>query len=218
MIMRICRIAFASLAALAFCACSQPQGDASSEGENLAVANDSTVISNAVIKTIMSRRSVRDYLPQPVGRDTMEVITKCGINAPNGMNRQPWEIRVVDNQDLIAEMTKAYVKDDPKRDSDSKMRNMFRNAPTVVFIAAENNSQLDCGLLGENMILAAWSMGIGSCCLGGPVPFLKSEAASEYLKQLGFSEGYELVYAIGFGYPAESPEAKPRDESKVKFL
>ncbi|MDE6772812.1 MAG: nitroreductase family protein, partial [Muribaculaceae bacterium] len=148
-----------------------------------------------------------------------EVITKCGINAPNGMNRQPWEIRVVDNQELLSAMTRAFVKGDPKRAADSKMtRNMFRNAPTVVFIAAENNSQLDCGLLGENMILAAWSMGIGSCCLGGPVAFLKSDAASGFLKQLDFPEGYELVYAIGFGYPAESPEAKPRDEGKVRFL
>lgn len=216
--MSVKKIVFASFAALALCACSQPKGENTPSDGNAVASSDSTAISNVVIETIMSRRSVRDYLPQPVGRDTMAVITKCGINAPNGMNRQPWELRVVDDQDLIAAMTQAFVKADPKRAADSKMRNMFRNAPTVVFIAAENNSQLDCGLLGENMILAAWSMGIGSCCLGGPVAFLKSEAAAEYLKQLDFSEGYELVYAIGFGYPAEKPEAKPRDESKVKFL
>ena len=70
---------------------------------------------------------------------------------------------------------------------------MFNNAPTVVFIAndpAYDMSQIDCGLLGENMILSAWSMGIGSCCLGGPVRFMKSPAAAEYMKQLGFSEGH----------------------------
>lgn len=51
---------------------------------------------------------------------------------------------------------------------------MFNNAPTVVFIAndpAYDMSQMDCGLLGENMILSAWSMGIGSCCLGGTCAF-----------------------------------------------
>ncbi|MDE6399916.1 MAG: nitroreductase family protein [Muribaculaceae bacterium] len=217
--MRIRNLAIASFAAIALCACSQPKGESTAAGGSLTASSDTTVIDNVVIETIMSRRSVRDYLPQPVGRDTMEVITKCGINAPNGMNRQPWEIRVVDNQELLSAMTQAFVNGDPKRAADSKMtRNMFRNAPTVVFIAAENNSQLDCGLLGENMILAAWSMGIGSCCLGGPVAFLKSDAASGFLKQLDFPEGYELVYAIGFGYPAESPEAKPRDEGKVRFL
>ena len=100
-------------------------------------------------------------------------------------------------------------------------RNMFNNAPTVVFIAndpAYDMSQIDCGLLGENMILSAWSMGIGSCCLGGPVRFMKSPAAAEYMKQLGFSEGYELLYAIAFGYPDEMPAAKPREVSKVKFV
>ncbi len=99
--------------------------------------------------------------------------------------------------------------------------NMFNNAPTVVFIAndpAYDMSQIDCGLLGENMILSAWSMGIGSCCLGGPVRFMKSPAAAEYMKQLGFSEGYELLYAIAFGYPDEMPAAKPREVSKVKFV
>ena len=103
---------------------------------------------------------------------------------------------------------------------DSKFRNMFRNAPTVVFIAAPEStySGINCGLLGENMILAAWSMGIGSCCLGGPVAFMKSETSSEYMAQLNFSEGYTLLYAIGFGYPAEAPEAKPRDKMKIQFV
>lgn len=79
-------------------------------------------------------------------------------------------------------------------------------------------SQIDCGLLGANMILTAQSMGIGSCCLGGPVRFMKSPAAAGYLKKLDFSDGYELLYAIAFGYPDEAPAAKPRDTSKVKFI
>lgn len=98
---------------------------------------------------------------------------------------------------------------------------MFRNAPTVVFIANDPSydcSQIDCGLLGGNMILTAQSMGIGSCCLGGPARFMKSPEATEYLKKLNFSEGYELLYCIAFGYPDESPAAKPRNEGKVQFI
>lgn len=185
---------------------------------NSSVSSDSIGITNTVIETILSRRSIRNYLPQPVGRDTMEVIVKCGINAPSGLNRQPWEVRVIDDPEFIRSATKLYVEENPEALADSKMRNMFRNAPTIVFIAAENNSQLDCGLLTENMLLSAWSMGIGSCCLGGPARFMKTEKASELLRRLEFSEGYELVLAIGFGYPAESPEARPRDLSKSRFL
>ncbi len=176
--------------------------------------------SNQVIETIMSRRSVRDYQPRAVARDTMETIVKCGINAPNAMNRQSWEIRVVDNPEFIDGVTQLFAIENQETTQAPGFRNIFRNAPTVVFIASNDTeySKVDCGLLGENMILAAWSMGIGSCCLGGPVRFLKTEAAAEYLAKLGFSEGYTLLYAIGFGYPAETPDARPRDYEKVVFL
>ena len=55
---------------------------------------------NAVIETIMTRRSVRKYQPQAVNRDTMQLIVECGINAPNAINRQAWEIRIVDNLEV----------------------------------------------------------------------------------------------------------------------
>ncbi len=195
--------------------------DGQTQQSQPAAANeaDST---NQVIETIMARRSVRKYLPQPVNRDTMQVILNCGINAPNGQNKQSWAIRVVDNPEFINGLTEVYKKANPKVADDPNFRNMFRNAPTVVFIAndtAYDFSQVDCGLLGENMILSAWSMGIGSCCLGGPIRFMKTDpGAAEYLKRLNIPEGYDLLYCIAFGYPDESPAAKPRDASKVMFV
>ena len=178
--------------------------------------------SNAVIETIMSRRSIRKYKPEPVSRDTMETILECGINAPNGMNKQSWEIRVVDNPDFINGITEVYKKANPKAAEDPSFKNMFRNAPTVVFIAHDPGydcSQIDCGLLGENMILSAWSMGIGSCCLGGPVRFINTNPeAAPYLQKLGFSEGYRLLYCIAFGHPDETPAAKPRSKEKIKYV
>lgn len=177
--------------------------------------------SEAVVKTIMERRSIRKYKPQPVEREKMQTIVECGVNAPNAMNRQPWEVRVVDNPDFINGVTELYKKEQPKVAEDPNFKNMFRNAPTVVFIGRDVHSgsaEFDCGLLSENMMLAAQSMGIGSCCLGSPVAFMRSPAAAEYLKKLGFSEGYELLYCIAFGYPDEAPAAKPRDLTKIKFV
>lgn len=185
-------------------------------------AENVTDTTNQVIETIMARRSVRKYLPQPVNRDTMQVILDCGINAPNGQNKQSWAIRVVDNPEFINGLTEVYKKANPKAAEDPNFRNMFRNAPTVVFIANDTTydfSPVDCGLLGENMVLSAWSMGIGSCCLGSPIRFMKTDpGAAEYLKRLNIPEGYDLLYCIAFGYPDESPAAKPRDASKVMFV
>ena len=177
---------------------------------------------NAGIETIMTRRSVRKYQPQAVNRDTMQTIVECGINAPNAINRQAWEVRIVDNPEVIQKLTDLYLKDNPKEAENPNFKNMFRNAPTVAFIANDTTfaySPVDCGLMAENMILSAWSMGIGSCCLGGPARFMKANPeANKYLQEMGFSENYDLLLCIGFGYPAETPKAKHRDAAKVKFM
>ena len=178
--------------------------------------------SEVVIENILTRRSIRQYKPQAVNRDTMQIILNCGINAPNGQNKQSWEVRVVDNPDFINGLTEVYKKANPKAAEDPSFKNMFRNAPTVAFIARDTTydmSQIDCGLLGGNMVLSAWSMGIGSCCLGGPVRFMLTEKeAAPYLEKLGFSDGYELLYCSAFGYPDETPAAKPRNAEKVRFI
>lgn len=185
-------------------------------------SSEEVSVSGTVIDNIMTRRSIRKYKSQAVGRDTMQVISECGINAPNGQNRQSWEVRIVDNPEFIEGITAEYVKAYPDAAKDPSFVNMFRNAPTVVFVANDPSygfSQVDCGLLSGNMMLSAWSMGIGSCCLGGPVRFINDNpAAAGYLEKLGFSEGYRLLLCIAFGYPDETPEAKPRDASKIRFI
>lgn len=176
---------------------------------------------NQVVETIMSRRSIRKYKDEVVPRDLMTEILDCGVNAPNGQNKQSWEIRVVDDPQLLAEMSQAMAQAHPQMDS-VFVRGCFRGAPVMAFIARDLSydfSAYDCGLLAENMMLAAWSKGVGSVCLGSPVRFLTdNELCSPLLGQLGFSEGYELSLCVGFGYADESPDAKPRDKAKYGFV
>ena len=177
---------------------------------------------NPVLSSIMARRSIRKYLDKPVEHEKLEVIVKCGINAPSGMNRQPWVVRVVEDQQLIADVTEVYKQENAeqvKRDKDFK--NMFRNAPNLICVCtpANGGGEVDAGLLGENIMLAAQSMGLGTCCLGGPVRFLLSnEKCKFFLDRLDIPADYKLNYIIAIGYPDEQPDAKPRDASKVKFI
>ena len=177
---------------------------------------------NPVLSTIMARRSIRKYLDKPVEHEKLEVIARAGINAPSGMNRQPWIIRVVEDQKLIADVTEVYKQENAeqvKRDKDFK--NMFRNAPNLICVCtpANGGGELDAGLLGENIMLAAQSMGLGTCCLGGPVRFLlANEKCKFFLDRLDIPADYKLNYIIAIGYPDEQPDAKPRDASKVKFI
>lgn len=176
---------------------------------------------NQVVETIMARRSIRKYKPQAVNRDTMKMILECGINAPNGQNLQSWEVRIVDNPQIMAQLTEAMVAANPGVDAEY-VRGCFRGAPTMVFIANNPSydfSPIDCGLLAENMILSAWSYGVGSIALGSPVRFInKIPMTDPIIEKLGFSEGYNLILCVGFGYADEAPAAKPRDFGKVKFV
>ena len=177
---------------------------------------------NPVLSNIMARRSIRKYLEKPVEHEKLEVIVRAGINAPSGGNRQPWIVRVVEDQKLIADVTEVYKKANAEQVSrDKDFKNMFRNAPNLICVCtpASGGGELDAGLLGENMMLAAQSMGLGTCCLGGPVRWLNSNAdAKFFLDRLDIPDGYKLNYILAIGYPDEQPEAKPRDESKVKYI
>ena len=177
---------------------------------------------NPVLSNIMARRSVRKYLDKPVEHEKLEVIVRAGINAPSGMNRQPWIVRVVEDQQLIADVNEVFKRNNPEQVArDPNFKNMFRNAPNLICVCtpAEGGGELDAGLLGENMMLAAQAMGLGTCCLGGPVRFLNTNAdARFFLDRLDIPEGYKLNYILAIGYPDEQPEAKPRDASKVKYI
>ena len=177
---------------------------------------------NPVLSTIMARRSVRKYLDKPVEHEKLDVIVRAGINAPSGSNRQPWIVRVVEDQQLIDRVTQVFKQENAEQvQRDKNFKNMFRNAPNLICVCtpANGGGELDAGLLGENMMLAAQAMGLGTCCLGGPVRFLLSnEKARFFLDSLDIPSDYKLLYIIGVGYPDEQPDAKPRDASKVKFI
>lgn len=177
---------------------------------------------NEVINNIMARRSVRKYLDKPVEHSKLEAIVKAGINAPSAMNRQNWAVRVIEDYKLIADVSEAYKQENPQMvERDPNFKNMFRNAPNLICVCAptDGNFNLDAGLLGENMMLAAQSLGLGTCIQTGPVRFLlTNEKAKPFLQALDIPEGYKLLYVIAVGYPDEKPDAKPRDASKVKFI
>ena len=184
-------------------------------------SQNSETMNNEVINAIMARRSIRQYHPTPVARDTMMQIMTCGINAANGQNKQSWEVRIVDNLATMQQIQDLMVVGNPALQPEM-VRGCMRGAPVMTFIARDLNydfSPYDCGLLAGNMMLAAQSLGVGSICLGSPVRFINdAQNSAEILDVLGFSENYELCLCVGFGYANETPDAKPRDINKVKYV
>ena len=142
-------------AALVLAACSENKQQETTEAVDTA---------SVVTDLMMSRRSIRAYKDSVISRETLDEILACGINAPNGMNRQSYELRVIDSPALIDSITEAVVKDNPAIAERKGFKNIFVNAPCVICIAYDTQydmAQIDCGLLGENIILAAWASVIG---------------------------------------------------------
>lgn len=178
-----------------------------------------------VIDAIMSRRSIRKYKDIPVERELLQQIAECGVYAPNALNKQEWEVRIVDDVNYLNEVTELMKVDMPffVKSDEPGFRNGFRNASAIIAVACPDDpagmTLMNVGLMGENMCLAAQDLGLGTCVMGGPAVFLTTnEKAKPYLEKLGFSEGYKLRYVLGVGYPDEAPEVKPRDLSKIKFV
>lgn len=181
---------------------------------------------SSVAEIIEARRSVRAYEPKKVEREKLQRLAELGVAAPSAMNRQEWELRIVDDEAWIEGATKSYlaaVDGSGKADymlKDPNFRNIFRNSSAVIFIGAPEGefSDVNIGMLGENIMLAAVDMGLGTCCLGSVLGIFAEPAMKEFQNSLGFSEGYRLRYALAVGYPAEQPDAKPRDLSKIAFV
>ena len=180
---------------------------------------------SGVIDAIEARRSIRAYKDTPVEHEKLQLLAECGVKAPSAMNRQEWEVRIVENKEWIDNCTAAYLKavegtDKAKYMLTPTFKNIFRNAPAVIFVAAPEGvfAGENVGCLAQNIMLAATELGLGTCFLGSVQMMFAEPAMAEYVALLGFSEGYRLRYALAVGYPDEEPEAKPRDMTKIKFV
>ena len=181
---------------------------------------------SSVVEAIEARRSIRAYKDTPVEREKLQFLAECGVKAPSAMNRQEWEVRIVDSKEWIDDCTAAYLKaveGTGKADyltKDPNFKNIFRNAPAVIFVGAPDGlfAGENIGCLGQNIMLAATELGLGTCFLGSVQMMFAEPAMAEYVSSLGFRDGYRLRYALAVGYPDEAPAAKERDMSKIKFV
>ncbi len=186
---------------------------------------DADAEKSSVVETIKSRRSIRAYKDTPVEREKLQLLAECGVWAPSAMNKQEWEVRIVDSKEWIDGATAAYLKaveGTNKADYLLKpgFKNIFRNAPAVIFVAAPDGlfAGENIGCLAQNVMLAATELDLGTCFLGSVQMMFAEPAMQSHLQSLGFSEGYKLRYALAVGYPDETPETKPRDMEKIKWV
>lgn len=188
---------------------------------------------NAVIEAIKKRRSIRAYEPKPVPRDVLNAVIEAGNEAPSAMNSQPWRFVVVENASakkklLSAALPKAKnitetLKDiDPERYEAIKKRYaelpdpVYYSAPAIVFVIGNGSyAGHSCPLACENMMLAAHSLGLGSCWVGFGAMVTDDR---EVLSLLELQEGDSIFGPILLGYPKTNPPRPPKKDPKVKWI
>lgn len=183
---------------------------------------------NEVVEAIKNRRSIRSYKPEQIDQAQLDTIIDCGISAPSALNKQSWEIRVIQDADLLKRINDSFVeKAKGKELKGSAARaqepgfSVFHGAPTLIIVAKDKSnpySAVDCGLLTQNILLSAESMNIGTCTIGNMASILNDPDAKEFLKEINMPDTHEVAFGIAIGYKNESPEAKPRDASKVQYI
>ena len=188
---------------------------------------------NAVLQAIRERRSTRSYQPRAVSREELETLIDAATWAPSGMNTQPWRFVVVQDEGLKKKLVATAVPNSKKYLEPFKESNptryaaimkrydelgdpVYYSAPAIIFVIGSGSYAVEsCPLACENLLLAAQSMGLGTCWvkLGSLVT-----DNPEIVSALDLKEGEEIFGPILVGYPAEQPAAPARKQTRVTWI
>jgi len=182
---------------------------------------------NPIIEAIHNRRSCRDFKQKQVPRDVLKKIIDAGNQAPfTSITRsQPWRFVVVENplfrQKLIETTFPIWEKsmenikeaapdiyktamglyesmDDPKD-------LVYYSAPAIVFVIGPKRNSICCSLACENMMIAATSLGLGSCYVGFGAMVTGND---EIVKTLEIADDEKIYGPILLGYPKDKASSK----------
>lgn len=184
---------------------------------------------NETLKNIRNRRSTRLYLPEQIKEEELQAIIDAGIYAPSATNKQPWHFTVIQNKDIIDRLSDEFKKIARKSDNEyvkkygeNEKFHVFYSAPTVILVSGDENnsySAIDCAAAVENMLIAAESLGIGSCWIGFIAYLLNSEEGKKFVKELGIPEGFKQIHSVALGYKKFNlTNAPARRENTVNYV
>jgi nitroreductase len=181
-------------------------------------------------EAIITRRSTRNYKPDAVEKDKLEIILNAGRYAPSGGNNQTNHFLIIQDKTVIAKLTSlaeaAFADMEITENLYSSLKNSITrakkggyvftyNAPVLVVVANRKdygNNMADCAVAIENMMIAANNLDLGSCWVNQLKWLNEDPDLLDYLRSLGLKENERVYGSVILGYPATDtglPDRKP---------
>ncbi|WP_241481322.1 nitroreductase family protein [Methanoculleus sediminis] len=185
-----------------------------------------------IFSVIRERRSVRNYTDRDVPDEALRAIIAAGIQAPTALGLQPWQFVIVKDRGLMRQVSD-YCKpilvekigEEARSGTEEFLAalkspgfNIFYNAPVLILVLGAQeavSSVLDCTLCAENMMLAAWALGIGSCWIGSAALVQQNP---DLLAALKVPADHQIVAPLIFGYPGPLSPKAVRREPQVTWI
>jgi nitroreductase len=182
---------------------------------------------NDILKAIAERYSCRDFTGAPLTAEQVKALAEAALASPSGMNLQPWHVIVVTDKALIDELDadgmKILAAAEDKSGYErimSRGGKLFYNAPCMIIATTSSSSPsgMDCGILSQNVALAAHSLGLGNviCGMAG-IPF-SGQRGGEFKKRLQFPNDYDFCIAVLVGTAKSTKEPHEPDMTKVTYI
>ena len=169
---------------------------------------------NEAYKNLIERRSIRKYNNTKVSHDLMEQIVRAGQFAPSGMNRQIYAFVVVEDEELVAKLSKMNA------DAMNSSSDPFYGAKSLIIVFADTKAPTylyDGALAMGNLMNAAHALGVDSCWIHRAKEVFETQEGKEMKKAWGLSDSYEGIGHCILGYRLEEPGERAERTSKVVY-
>jgi len=159
----------------------------------------------SLIDFIFTRRSIRRYEKKDIPEEVLAKIFDAGRQAPSAANKQPIHFVIVKDNEIKKELSKGL------------FNRFVKDAPVVIVGCADVNSLLtgkwatvDASISMQNMVVASWTLGVGSCWLGD----FNEKKVRELLR---IPDKWKVVALVTLGYPDEQPKQKKKKTFEEMF-
>lgn len=177
-----------------------------------------------VKSTLLDRRSIRRYEREPITDEQMDFIYNAIRNTPTSYNGQQYSVIDITDQQLkerLYELTNQkqiktcshfllFCADYYKITRGAHLKEIkmpsFTETTDGILVGT-----IDAALAMMSAVVAAESLGLGTCCIG----YARTAAPKEFAEMLQLPKGVMVVCGLALGVPRELPDLKPKQPKSL---